>query len=48
MPQYKLKGLLAFAVPQKVKFGLIHKVYDNGEVSINIIPANELKNEYLL
>ena len=48
MPQYKLKGLLAFAVPQEVKFGLIRKVYDNGEVSINIISANELKNEYLL
>ncbi|MDS7932152.1 restriction endonuclease [Acinetobacter sp. V91_7] len=48
MPQYKLNGLLAFAIPQKVKFGLVRTIYDDGKVALEPISATNLKDEYLL
>lgn len=49
MPQYKLRGLLAFAVPQKVVFGIIiGKPLSGGDVKLMPVSAEQLRDEYLL
>lgn len=49
MPQYKLRGLLAFAVPQKVVLGLVlSKPKPTGEIEVRPISAEQLRDEYLV
>jgi len=49
MPQYKLRGLLAFAVPQKIVFGIIIGMpLLGGEVKLMPVGAEQLRVEYLL
>ena len=49
MAQHKLRGLLAFAIPQKISFGIVFNYpTSNGGLKIKPLSAMELKNDYLL
>ncbi len=49
MPQYKLRGLLAFALKEKLKFGIIYDYpLDAGALKLLPLNAAKLKEDYLL
>lgn len=48
MPQYKLRALLGFAIPQKITFGIVLGYpFPDGQLQIMPIDAKRLKEEYL-